>query len=148
MFCIKAENQRSQYWTLRNTDIHFCIPRGIGFNVHIDIYEWEKILANQGLRRTVHSHFAHDSEEWHNSLCSVLLKNLKIHAVIPCDHPLPTIRSQFSTVQSLCRDGVYKPTLMVLQDYVIQCGRGLSAEMIGKISKKKLLLLGLNHKIC
>ena len=48
-----------------------------------------------------------------------------------CDRPLPTTnRSEFSKVQSieLCRDGVYKPTVVALQDYLIQCG--LIAEMI------------------
>ena len=56
-------------------------------------------------------------------------KGPKIQLVMLCDHPLPTTsRSEFSKVQSLCRDDVYKPTVVALQDYLILCG--LRAEMI------------------
>ena len=56
-------------------------------------------------------------------------KGPKIQLVMLCDCPLPTTNhSEFSKVQSLCRDGVNKPSVVALQDYLIL--GGLTAEMI------------------
>ena len=47
-------------------------------------------------------------------------KSFKTLLVILCDRPLPTTnRSEFSKVQSLFRDGVYKPTVVALQDLLL-----------------------------
>ena len=61
-------------------------------------------------------------------------KGSKIQLVVLCDRPFPTTnRSEFSKVQSLCRDGVSKTTLD--QDYWIQCG---STAVIIQFSQESL----------
>ena len=46
-------------------------------------------------------------------------KDLNIQLVMLCDRPLPTTNcSEFSKVQSLCRDGVYKPTVVARQKII------------------------------
>ena len=65
-------------------------------------------------------------------MCRMQREGPKIQLVMLCDRPLPTTnRSEFSKVQSLCRDDVYKPTVVALQDYLIPCS--LTAEMIERL---------------